>query len=141
LIVTAFVPASSGSAAGSASAVRRHADWQLLLSATVLYVIGALSVYAATRNSLEAGGRPGTAYLKRDLINLAVLLKPYQEQRFTAFTSDHPASTSTGYQIQQSLIAIGSGGLTGQGFLAGSQTDGGFVPEQQTDFVFTVAAE
>jgi ABC-type glycerol-3-phosphate transport system permease component len=64
LIVTAFVPASSGSAAGSASAVRRHADWQLLLSATVLYVIGVLSVYAATRNSLVAGGRPGTAYLK-----------------------------------------------------------------------------
>ena len=68
------------------------------------------------------------------------LLKPYQEQRFTSFASDHPASSSTGYQIQQSLIAVGSGGLTGQGFLTGTQTDGGFVPEQQTDFVFTVAA-
>ena len=69
------------------------------------------------------------------------LLKPYQEQRFTSFASAHPTNTSTGYQIQQSLIAIGSGGLTGQGFLSGTQTDGGFVPEQQTDFVFTVAAE
>lgn len=69
------------------------------------------------------------------------VLKPYQEQRFTSFTSAHPTNTSTGYQIQQSLIAVGSGGLTGQGFLTGTQTDGGFVPEQQTDFVFTVAAE
>ncbi len=70
------------------------------------------------------------------------LLKPYQEQRFTAFTDAAAAShTTAGYQMKQSLIAIGSGGLTGQGFLAGSQTDGGFVPEEQTDFVFTVSAE
>ena len=70
------------------------------------------------------------------------LLKPYQEQRFTAFTDPTAAShTSAGYQIAQSRIAIGSGGVLGQGFLRGSQTDGGFVPEQQTDFVFTVSAE
>ena len=69
------------------------------------------------------------------------LLKPYQEQRFTYFTDPHGAHSTTGYRIEQSRIAIGSGGLTGQGFLRGSQTDGGFIPEQQTDFVFTVAAE
>ncbi len=267
-------------------------DWALLASTLVLCVIGALSIYAATRNQYVALGRPGSTYLKRDLLNLAVglvlsspaafidyrqlrtlapalyggiclllvlvltpvgatihgahawfsfgpvqlepseflkvalilflagvlserrdrepdpqlrdvlfalmaagvpvllilaepalgiaivvgvialtvlalagapakwvsgllagtvlvavavsslhLLKPYQEQRFTYFTDPHGSSTTTGYQIEQSRIAIGSGGLTGQGFLKGSQTDGGFIPEQQTDFVFTVAAE
>lgn len=69
------------------------------------------------------------------------LLKPYQEQRFTYLAAPQTASSSTGYQIRQSRIAIGAGRLTGQGFLAGTQTDGGFIPEQQTDFVFTVAAE
>lgn len=69
------------------------------------------------------------------------LLKPYQQERFTAFTQPQGGHSSTGYQIEQSRIAIGSGGLTGQGLLAGSQTDGGFIPEQQTDFIFTVSAE
>jgi rod shape determining protein RodA len=68
------------------------------------------------------------------------LLKPYQEQRFS-YLNNPTAHTQTGYQIRESEIAIGNGGLTGEGFLLGSQTDGGFVPEQQTDFIFTVAAE
>ena len=71
----------------------------------------------------------------------AHLLKPYQEQRFTYFTSAQAADNSTGYQINESKIAIGDGGYTGRGFLGGSQTNGGFIPEQQTDFVFTVVAE
>lgn len=69
------------------------------------------------------------------------LLKPYQQERFTYFANPQGAQTSTGYQIEQSRIAIGSGGLLGQGFLKGSQTTGGFIPEQQTDFIFTVSAE
>ena len=69
------------------------------------------------------------------------LLKPYQEQRFTAFTDASSASSPIGYQLHQSIIAIGSGGVDGNGFLSGGQTNGGFVPEQQTDFVFTVVGE
>ncbi|MGL5830123.1 MAG: FtsW/RodA/SpoVE family cell cycle protein, partial [Angustibacter sp.] len=46
-----------------------------------------------------------------------------------------------GYQTRQVRIAIGSGGLDGQGLFSGSQTQGGFVPYQQTDFVFSVAGE
>lgn len=68
------------------------------------------------------------------------LLKPYQQQRFTAFTNPN-GNTSTSYQLKQSEIAIGDGGLTGRGFLAGTQTNGGYVPEQQTDFVFSVVGE
>ena len=83
----------------------------------------------------------GGALLAGTLAFSLHLLKPYQQERFTYFTNPHAAATSTGYQIEQSRIAIGSGGLTGQGFLAGSQTEGGFIPEQQTDFIFTVSAE
>ncbi|WP_322779726.1 rod shape-determining protein RodA [Frankia sp. Cas4] len=69
------------------------------------------------------------------------LLKPYQEQRFTALAHPDQDTSGSGYHTVQSLTAIGDGGLFGQGFLQGSQTNGYFVPEQQTDFVFTVAAE
>jgi rod shape determining protein RodA len=73
-------------------------------------------------------------------VNLGVL-KQYQLDRFKAFT--HPAADSqgAGYSTRQARIAIGSGGLTGKGLFKGSQTNGHFVPEQQTDFVFTVAGE
>ena len=68
------------------------------------------------------------------------LVKPYQQHRLTAFL--HPQlGDSTGYQVLQALTAVGSGGLTGQGLLHGSQTNGGFVPEQPTDFIFTAIAE
>ena len=69
------------------------------------------------------------------------LLKPYQEQRLTAFAHPGMNASTTGYHTSESIIAIGDGGLTGRGFLRGEQTNGQFVPEQQTDFVFTVAAE
>jgi rod shape determining protein RodA len=69
------------------------------------------------------------------------LLKSYQEQRFTALIHPGQDTSSSGYHTTQSLTAIGDGALTGQGFLNGDQTNGGFVPEQQTDFIFTVAAE
>jgi len=53
-----------------------------------------------------------------------------------------PASAlSTGYHVKQSLIAVGSGGWTGKGFLRGTQVRGGFVPEVQNDFIFALVAE
>lgn len=68
------------------------------------------------------------------------VVKPYQQQRLSAFL--HPsADTSSGYQTLQSLVAVGSGGVSGQGVLQGQQTNGAFVPEQRTDFIFTVIAE
>jgi rod shape determining protein RodA len=69
------------------------------------------------------------------------LLKPYQEARLTDFVSDHKESSTTGYNVDQAQTAIANGGLTGRGLLNGQQTQGQFVPEQQTDFVFTVAGE
>jgi rod shape determining protein RodA len=69
------------------------------------------------------------------------LLHAYQLSRLTSFL--HPAAdpSGTGYSAYQSKIAIGSGGLTGQGLFHGQLVAGGFVPEQHTDFIFAVAGE
>src|SRR6185312_4005715 len=69
------------------------------------------------------------------------VLASYQLARFAAFT--HPGRDPQGvaYNITQAHIAIAHGGLFGQGLFHGAQTRGAFVPEQQTDFVFSVAGE
>jgi rod shape determining protein RodA len=69
------------------------------------------------------------------------LLKSYQLTRFTSFL--HPAAdlAGAGYNAAQAKIAVGSGGLFGQGLFHGQLVAGHFVPEQQTDFIFTVAGE
>lgn len=69
------------------------------------------------------------------------LLKPYQEARLTSFVSENKAASSTGYNVDQAMTAIANGGITGRGLFEGQQTQGQFVPEQQTDFVFSVAGE
>ncbi|GAA2984018.1 rod shape-determining protein RodA [Streptomyces fulvorobeus] len=69
------------------------------------------------------------------------LLDDYQIARFAAFANPALDPAGVGYNTNQARIAVGSGGLTGTGLFKGSQTTGQFVPEQQTDFVFTVAGE
>lgn len=69
------------------------------------------------------------------------LLKPYQVNRFTAFADPRLAPQGFGYNANQARLTVASGGLTGTGLLHGPQTNGQFVPEQQTDFIFTVAGE
>ncbi|BDU74435.1 rod shape-determining protein RodA [Mesoterricola silvestris] len=68
-------------------------------------------------------------------------LKPYQKQRILTFLDPGADLKGKGYQINQSRIAIGAGGLTGQGFTSGSQTQLNFLPVKTTDFVFSVWAE
>ena len=69
------------------------------------------------------------------------LLADYQLERFSSFT--HPGQDTQGaaYNVTQAHIAIANGGLFGTGLFDGPQTNGGFVPEQRTDFVFSVAGE
>ena len=69
------------------------------------------------------------------------VLKPYQVDRFLAFTNPGLDPRGAGYNTEQARIAVGNGGLFGQGLFDGSQTRSGFVPEQHTDFIFTVAGE
>ncbi len=68
-------------------------------------------------------------------------LDDYQLRRFTEFVNPGSDPRDSGYNASQARIAIGSGGIFGKGLFKGTQTTGQFVPEQQTDFVFTVAGE
>ena len=69
------------------------------------------------------------------------ILKPYQKNRITSFFNPEKYSQSSGYQIIQSKIAIGSGGLNGKGYLKGSQSKYKFLPTSHTDFVVSVLGE
>ncbi len=68
-------------------------------------------------------------------------LKDYQKQRILTFMSPEDDPLGSGYHAIQSKIAVGSGSLTGKGFLQGTQTQLRFLPEQTTDFIFSVLAE
>lgn len=70
-------------------------------------------------------------------------LQPYQVDRLLSFTNPEAAEyrDNVGFHLVQSKAAIGSGGLTGKGFMRGTQTQGAYVPEQSTDFVFSVIGE
>jgi len=69
------------------------------------------------------------------------ILKPYQKSRIVSFVNPEKYSQSSGYQIIQSKIAIGSGGLSGKGYLKGSQSQYKFLPTRHTDFVVSVLGE
>jgi rod shape determining protein RodA len=69
------------------------------------------------------------------------VLHDYQIKRLQSFVDPTADPQQSGYQLRQSRITIGSGGLLGKGLYKGPQTNGRFVPEQQTDFIFTVAGE
>jgi len=69
------------------------------------------------------------------------MLHDYQRQRVLTFLNPESDPLGTGYHIIQSKIALGSGGLFGKGFVQGSQSHLNFLPEKQTDFIFTMLAE
>lgn len=69
------------------------------------------------------------------------VLEPHQKDRINVLIGDDVDLKREGYNLNQSMIAIGSGGLTGKGYLEGTQTKGGFVPEQHTDYIFTTVGE
>lgn len=71
----------------------------------------------------------------------AGVLSDYQVKRLQSFVNPSADPQLSGYQLRQSRITVGSGGLVGKGLFKGPQTNGRFVPEQQTDFIFTVAGE
>jgi rod shape determining protein RodA len=102
---------------------------------------------------LVAGVRPRVlgvlavaAVLVTTLVLTSGLLKEYQVARLTTYVRQDQRATSaqdeeTRYNLEQSKLAIGSGGLTGKGLFQGPQTRNKFVPEQRTDFIFTAVGE
>jgi len=69
------------------------------------------------------------------------VINDYQVKRLQSFVDPNADSQGSGYQLRQARITVGSGGFFGTGLFDGPQTSGRFVPEQQTDFIFTVAGE
>ncbi|WP_405581537.1 rod shape-determining protein RodA [Streptomyces sp. NBC_01190] len=108
----------------------------MVLAAIVLGVLLASGASARWVFGLIGAGVVGSLLVWK----LGVLDK-YQIDRFAAFANPALDPAGVGYNTSQARIAIGSGGLLGKGLFHGSQTTGQFVPEQQTDFVFSVAGE
>ncbi|QZY28273.1 rod shape-determining protein RodA [Nocardioides coralli] len=108
----------------------------LVLTATVFGVLAAAGTPRRWLSLLLAGG-----VVAATAAVAGGMLKAYQVDRFLAFTNPDLDPRGAGYNTEQARIAVGNGGLFGQGLFDGSQTRSGFVPEQHTDFVFTVAGE
>ncbi|WP_082573162.1 MULTISPECIES: rod shape-determining protein RodA [unclassified Nocardioides] len=108
----------------------------LVLTATVFGVIAASGAHRRWLALLAGGGLAAGAFAV-----VSGFLEDYQVDRFLAFTNPSLDPKGAGYNVEQARIAVGNGGLFGQGLFEGSQTQSGFVPEQHTDFVFTVAGE
>ncbi|MFI6008815.1 rod shape-determining protein RodA [Streptomyces sp. NPDC051243] len=105
----------------------------------VVIVLGVLLASGASNRWVF--GLIGTGTMGAIAVWQLGVLDDYQIARFAAFANPELDPAGVGYNTNQARIAIGSGGLTGAGLFHGSQTTGQFVPEQQTDFVFTVAGE
>ncbi|TLS42401.1 rod shape-determining protein RodA [Streptomyces montanus] len=105
----------------------------------VIIVLGVLLASGASNRWVL--GLIGTGALGAIAVWQLGILDEYQINRFAAFANPELDPAGVGYNTNQARIAIGSGGLFGTGLGKGSQTTGQFVPEQQTDFVFTVAGE
>jgi rod shape determining protein RodA len=98
----------------------------IVLSGTRLRIIGALVATVGVVVALAGGLH---------------LLKSYQLTRFTSFLHPSADLAGAGYNAAQAKIAVGSGGMFGEGLFHGQLVAGNFVPSQQTDFIFTVAGE
>ena len=105
------------------------AMWVAMLAGTVLFAAG-----ARIRHFAALGGAVAAVAITQ------ILAAQYRLARVTAFLDPESAASAGGYQLKQSLIAIGSGGLTGVGF-GRSTTKMQFLPEPQNDFIFSIISE
>ncbi len=108
----------------------------MVLSVVILGVLLASGAALGWSIGLIVAGAAGAV-----LVWALGILDEYQLDRFGAFVNPSLDPSGAGYNTNQARIAIGSGGLFGKGLFQGTQTTGQFVPEQQTDFIFTVAGE
>jgi rod shape determining protein RodA len=109
-------------------------------TALVFGVIAVVVVFAAGARLRELAGLAVAGVVAVAAVLGLGLLEDYQADRITGFVN--PAGdTASGWNLRQSEVAVGAGGLTGAGLFQGSQTNLSFVPEQSTDFIFTVVGE
>ncbi len=110
------------------------------LGTTVMLVMAAGAVFFCAGVRLWKFAIVGAAGLAAIPIGWQ-LLHDYQKARVMTFMNPETDPLGTGYHIMQAMIALGSGGMFGKGFLMGSQSHLNFLPEKQTDFIFTMLAE
>jgi rod shape determining protein RodA len=108
----------------------------LIISAAVVTIIAVSGVPARWVTALLL-----LAVLGGFVAVKAGVVSEYQVNRLQTFVDPTADTQGAGYQLRQARITVGSGGLIGTGLFNGPQTNGRFVPEQQTDFIFTVAGE
>ena len=108
-------------------------------TAIIILTLGLIAIFYAGINLLY----PLLSLIVLGLASpfLWTLLKPYQQNRVMIFLNPDLDPLGKGYHIIQSKIAIGSGGVRGNGFLGGSQSSLDFLPEKETDFVFAIFSE
>ena len=110
----------------------------LLGGGTVMFLAGVHWLYFAT---VVAAGIGLIATVLESRGTAWALLRDYQFSRIDIFLNPGSDPLGTGYNITQAKIALGSGGWTGRGFMQGTQSRLNFLPEKQTDFIFTTLAE
>ena len=108
-------------------------------TAIIILTLGLIAIFYAGINLIY----PLLSLIVLGLVSpfLWTLLKPYQQNRVMIFLNPDLDPLGKGYHIIQSKIAIGSGGMRGNGFLGGSQSSLDFLPEKETDFVFAIFSE
>lgn len=133
-----------------------HKGWNIASSAAIINILIFVAAYACLTILVyylisKTRTKNGKHWVK--FISLCILagimlalvgtgmLRGYQKNRILAFVDPGSDPKGAGYQIIQSKIAIGAGGLTGQGYLQGTQNRLDFLPAQHTDFIFSVVAE
>ena len=104
----------------------------LLASGAIIFFLAGVQLWVFGAAAVAAGAAAPLVWS---------MLRDYQKARLTTFLSPDTDPLGAGYHIMQSKIALGSGGLFGKGFMMGTQTHLAFLPERQTDFIFTMIAE
>ncbi|MBC6399737.1 MAG: rod shape-determining protein RodA [Ekhidna sp.] len=122
----------------------------LLLNQTLLLVIVSIAILLAIGLNTKESKRIMIIIVTGVVVVLMIrsvdfilsdVLKPYQQKRVLSLVNPNIDPLGIGWNVNQSKIAIGSGGLFGKGFLEGTQTKFDFVPEQSTDFIFCTIGE
>jgi rod shape determining protein RodA len=104
----------------------------LAASGAVLFYLGGVRLWVFASGIIAAAAAAPLAWS---------MLRDYQKTRLVTFLDPDRDPLGAGYHILQSKIALGSGGVFGKGFMLGTQSHLSFLPEKQTDFIFTMIAE
>ncbi len=115
-------------------------NWQLGLVATLILTVAIFLIQKRTWLTV-ASFFSGILTIVGVRLALTEILQPHQVARIVAFTNPSYDPTGAGWNVIQAKTAIGSGGLTGKGFLEGTQIQLKFLPESYTDFIFCVIGE